>query len=115
AATKSLVIAANGSVVTVANISPTSPGCTPASGNTPLTCVVNADLTGGAVTIVFSTFDQPGGLGNKLSTASVSTTITAGAVNPLAVTLNGVVTRVTVDFNYNNAFGTLVENEPQTV
>jgi hypothetical protein len=115
AATKSLVISANGSVVTVANISPTSPGCTAASGNTPLTCVVNADVSSGTATIGFATFDQPGGLGNKLSTASVNATITAGAVNPLSVTLNGVVARVTIDFNYNNAFGTLVENEPQTV
>jgi hypothetical protein len=115
AATKSLVISAGGSVVTVANITPTSPGCTPASGNTPLTCVVNADLTGGTVTVGFSAFDQPGGLGNKLSTASMSATITPGAVNPLAVTMNGVVTHLSVDFNYNNVQGTAVQAIPQLI
>jgi hypothetical protein len=115
AATKSLVISAGGSVVTVANITPTSPGCTPASGNTPLTCVVNADLTGGTVTVGFSAFDQPGGLGNKLSTASMNATITPGAVNPLAVTMNGVVTHLSVDFNYPNGQGAAVQAVPMTV
>ncbi|MEA2786705.1 MAG: hypothetical protein QOF71_2809, partial [Candidatus Eremiobacteraeota bacterium] len=115
AGTKSLVISANGSVVTVANISPTSPGCTPASGQTPLTCIVNADLTGGATTVGFSAFDQPGGLGNKLSTASMSATITPGAVNPLAVTMNGVVTHLSVDFTYPNGLGAAVEAVPMTV
>jgi NHL repeat-containing protein len=115
ASTKSLVISANGSVVTVANISPTSPGCTPASGPTPLTCIVNADLTGGATTVGFSAFDQPGGLGNKLSTASMSATITPGAVNPLAVTMNGVVTHLSVDFTYPNGLGAAIAAVPITV
>src|ERR1700682_1846208 len=115
ASTKSLVISANGSVVTVANISPTSPGCTPASGQTPLTCIVNADLTGGLTTVGFSAFDQPGGLGNKLSTASMSATITPGAVNPLAVTMNGVVTHLSVDFTYPNGLGAAVAAVPMTV
>jgi hypothetical protein len=115
AATKSLVISAGGSAVTVANISPTSPGCTPASGQTPLTCVVNADLTGGTVTVGFSAFDQPGGLGNKLSTASVNATITPGALNPIAVAMNGVVTHLSVDFNYPNGLGAVVDRIPMTV
>jgi hypothetical protein len=115
AGTKSLVISAGGSPVTVANLTSSAPGCTPASGQTPLTCVVNADLTGGTVTIGFSAFDQPGGLGNKLSTASMSTTITPGAVNPLAVTMNGVVTHLSVDFNYPNGLGGAVEAVPMTV
>jgi len=115
AATKSLVISAGGSVVTVANITPTSPGCTPAGESTPLRCVVNADLPGGAVTIGFSAFDQPGGLGNKLSTASMSKTITPGAVNPIAVTMNGVVTHLSVDFNYNNSTGSAIQAVPLTI
>ena len=115
AATKSLVISAGGSVVTVANISPTSPGCTPASGQTPLTCVVNADLTGGTLTVGFSAFDQPGGLGNKLSTASVNATIVPGAVNPIAVAMNGVVTHLSVDFTYPNGLGAVVDRIPMTV
>jgi hypothetical protein len=127
-ATKSLVISANGTVVTVANLTPSSPGCSsglPASTGrslaasvTPkagITCTVNADLPAGNTTIGFATFDQPGGLGNKLSIASVSKNIVASTINPVAVAMNGIVTNLTVTFDYGNGQPMLVQAEPSTV
>ncbi|MBV8368604.1 MAG: NHL repeat-containing protein [Candidatus Eremiobacteraeota bacterium] len=113
-ATKSLVISSGGSVVTVANLSASSPGCT-TLGSGALQCTVNADLNGGTSTLTFTAYDQPGGLGNKLSTASMNATITAGAVNPLNVVMNGVVQHITVDFSYPNGQGAAVENVPMTI
>ena len=113
-ATKSLVISSGGSVVTVANLSASSPGCT-TLGSSALQCTVNADLNGGTSTLTFTAYDQPGGLGNKLSTASMNATITAGAVNPLNVVMNGVVQHITVDFSYPNGQGAAVENVPMTI
>jgi len=113
-ATKSLVISSGGSVVTVANLSASSPGCT-TLGSGALQCTVNADLNAGTSTVTFSAYDQPGGLGNKLSTASMNATITGGAVNPLNVVLNGVVQHLTLDFSYPNGQGAAVENVPLTI
>ncbi|HXW76671.1 MAG TPA: alkaline phosphatase family protein [Candidatus Eremiobacteraceae bacterium] len=99
-ATQSVVISINGATPTVANLTPSSPNCTPASGQTPLTCSVPVPAAPGNATFAISTYDQPNGAGNELSTGSVSATISAGQQNTVTATLNGIVKSIALTLAY---------------
>ena len=93
--TQSLAIVVNGGgAPTVANLTPTSPNCTPASGSTPLTCSVPVAASIGADTFTVTTYDQTNAAGNALSSANVAATIVAGQANNVSVILNGIIASI---------------------
>jgi streptogramin lyase len=83
-----------GGTPTVANLTPTSPNCTAASGSTPLTCSVPVAAPIGADTFTVTTYDQTNAAGNALSSANVAATIIAGQANTVSVILNGVIASI---------------------
>jgi len=79
----------------VVSLTPTSPGCS-VNGGGVRTCTVDASApTGANVGFVVSTFASADGSGTALSTVHVTgQTITAGATNPITLTLNAVVGQI---------------------
>ena len=59
-------------------------------------CTVTFSAPVGSDTFVVTTYDQPNGAGNALSTASVVATVVLNATNTVALTLNGVIAQVRV-------------------
>ncbi|HXW76375.1 MAG TPA: hypothetical protein VEJ20_03105, partial [Candidatus Eremiobacteraceae bacterium] len=92
--TQSISISANGGTPTVANLTSSSPNCTPATESTPLTCTVSAAEPIGTDTFTLITYDQTGATGNELSMATVSATIVAGQANSVSVALNGIISSI---------------------
>lgn len=107
--TQSISIATNGGSPFVANLTPSSPNCVPATQNTPLTCTLNESEPIGTDTFVVTTYDQIGAAGNALSTATVQASIVAGVANTVDVTLNGIVESLGLALNpANPPLGTVV-------
>ena len=76
----------------VANLTPTSTGCVPAAGATPLTCTITAPVAAtGSVSFTLTLYDGLNATGNALSTAAISPVLTLNANNTIRVTLNGIV------------------------
>ena len=90
--TESVSIAIGSATPVSSNITPSSPGCASVSGGTQ--CTLGLQAPAGNDTFVVSTYDGPSATGNKLSTATVTQTVTAGASNTISITLNGVVASV---------------------
>ena len=95
--TKSMSIASTGGPTTIANLTPSSPGCVQ---NTNLVCTVPVAVLPGTVTFTVSSFDQLNATGNLLSTATVTTTIVANQNNQVLITLNGVVASIDLVLAY---------------
>jgi len=87
--TQSVTITIPGGASTTFPLTPSSPNCTPGSGG--LTCVITFPVPVGTATVQFATYASTDGSGTPLSVASVPVTVTAGQVNDVTVTLNGVV------------------------
>ena len=91
-AVASVSIAVNtNSQPTIANISPTSPGCTSSSSG--ITCVVSVTAIAGTDTFTITAYDQANAQGHVLSIGTTVAAIVAGT-NTVNVTLNGVVASV---------------------
>lgn len=97
ASTESMTVAVSGQATQVFDLTPSSPGCSSASGFT--TCDVSAFFPSGQQTITVSLYDQTGGQGNLLSTSTTSANIVAGSITYISVTLEGVVASATVLVN----------------
>ena len=94
-ATQSISISVSGeSTPVVANLTPNSPNCTPASGSTPLTCTVSVPAPVGNDTFTVTLFQQQNAAGTPLSTGSVAAQISANQTTPVNVVTNGVVASV---------------------
>lgn len=89
-ATQSIAIQVDSGAATSQNLLPTSPNCSVSGPLGSLTCAVPIVAAAGAHTITFTTYDQPGATGNKLSTNSVATTIVANQLNTINATLAGI-------------------------
>lgn len=95
-ATQSVSIALQGQSppLAVANISPTSPGCTSSVAGT--SCTVNVIAAIGQDTFVVTAYAGTNGTGSVLSTATVVQTIALNSANTVALVLNGVVASASV-------------------
>ena len=89
-ATQSITVQVDSGTATAQNLSPTSPNCSVSGPLGSLTCAVPIATAAGAHTITFTTYDQPGAAGNKLSTNSVAATIVANQLNTINATLAGI-------------------------
>jgi DNA-binding beta-propeller fold protein YncE len=92
--TASINVAVDGGTPVNTSLSSSSPNCT-TSGNPPVsTCTITIDVpTGGMHAFAFTALDANSA---PLSTNTVSQALTAGAVNALNVTLNGIPTSISV-------------------
>lgn len=97
AATQSMAVAVVGQATQVFNLTPTSPGCSSTSGY--ITCDVSAFFPSGQQTIAVTLYDQTGGQGNALSTATTTANIVAGNITYISITLEGVVASVALLVN----------------
>ena len=93
-----LLVSANGSPVTqpptVANVSPTAPGCT-VSGST-LSCTVSVPSIVGSDVFSVTMFAGTNATGAQLSSGQATATINPGVLNTVPVTLNGVIASILV-------------------
>ena len=78
-----------------ANITPSSPGCS-TSGST-LTCNVAVASIVGSDTYQLTAFSAVNAGGNQLSSGTTTATITAGILNNVPVTLNGIIASLAVN------------------
>ncbi len=92
--TQSVTIAVPGGASTTFSLTTSSPNCT--SGSAGLTCMITFPVPVGTTSVQFATFASTDGTGTPLSVATVPVTVTAGQVNDVTVTLNGVVKTVAV-------------------
>jgi hypothetical protein len=99
--TQSLTVAVNGDVTT-ANLTASSPNCTPASGTLPLTCTVALSPPAGNDTFIVTLFQGLNGTGNVLSTATISATVNATGSTVIPVSLGGVVASIDVTVQNGN-------------
>lgn len=95
-ATNSLTFAVVGGATTVVPLTPTSPGCTAVAGGGRSCAISVSAPVGNAVSFVVSTFASADGTGNPLSTARFTEAIVSNQVNAIALTLNAVVSSLTV-------------------
>ena len=96
--TNSITFAQNGTLVATLPLAAGAPNCT-ATGGGGRTCTVSASAASGVNQVLtVQTFASTDGSGTPLSRQTITATITAGAVNPLSMTLNGVVASVTAAF-----------------
>ncbi len=98
--TQSVSVTVNGGAPVVANLTPTSPNCIPAHGQTPLTCTVQVPAPPGKDTFVQIMYDRLNATGNQLSTATTQFTIVAGQSNTIPVTLNGIIYSIALVLAY---------------
>lgn len=96
ASTQSMVIADAGQTNQVFDLTSTSPGCAVSKGTGYLTCSETAFFPSGAQTLTITLYDQPGGQGKQLSTATTSVNIVTGGVTNIPITLDGIVATATV-------------------
>jgi hypothetical protein len=92
--TQSATITVPGGPSTTFPLTPSTPNCT--QGSAGLTCVITFPAPVGTASVQFATFASTDGTGTPLSVAMVPVTVTAGQVNDVTVTLNGVVKSLTV-------------------
>jgi hypothetical protein len=94
--TQSVSISLSGGTtpLAVANLSASTPGCTAVTAG--LSCTLTATAPAGNDTFVVTAYDGTNGTGNRLSTASVASAVTANATTRLPLTLNGIVATVVV-------------------
>jgi virginiamycin B lyase len=91
-ATQSVAISVSGeSAAVVANLTPASPNCTPASGSTPLTCTVVVTAPVGTDTFTVAMYGRLNGGGPALSKGSVTADVVANQTTPVNVVTGGVV------------------------
>jgi uncharacterized lipoprotein YajG len=82
-----------------ANLTPSSPGCSAASGGS-VSCTVSASLVAGSYTADVQTFDRQNEGGNLLASAqNVPFTIAAGQANTIKMTLTGVAASMSLSLN----------------
>jgi hypothetical protein len=91
-ATKSISIVVAGTTTVVANLTPSSPNCSLVGTFTQ--CTVNVTSQVGAVDFSFTTYDDVGATGNKLSANDVTLNVVSGATTPLNVTLGGIASSI---------------------
>jgi streptogramin lyase len=94
--TASLTVALQGAQTPLAtiNVTPSSPGCSPAPLGIVCTATVSAPV--GSNTYVVTTYDAVNATGHQLATATLVATVTINATNTLALVLNGTVANATV-------------------
>jgi hypothetical protein len=85
---------------TTANLTPSSPNCTTASGNLVCTIVVPAPV--GTDTFAVTLYSGIGETGSILSSATMLGTVADNAANTIPITLNGVVASITVSIPGGN-------------
>lgn len=95
--TKSMTFALVGSTAAAQefDLTATSPGCSKSAAGD-LVCTVSVGAPVGNDTFAVVAYDAIGGTGNKLSTATVASVITAGGTNAVPLVMNGVVATATV-------------------
>lgn len=89
-------------VLITANLTPTSPNCTPAAGSVPLTCTIGVNAPAGNDTFALTMYQGLNGTGNVLSSAIVSAQISATETTTVPVTLSGVISSVDVTVTNGN-------------
>ena len=94
--TQSIAVQIDSSAPVSQNLTPGSPNCSVPGALSALTCIVNIGAVPGSHTFTFTTYDQVGSVGNKLSINSVVQTLYWDQVNPVNVTLAGVPKQVLV-------------------
>ncbi len=95
--TQSLAVSVGGeSSTVVANLTPSSPGCVPATGSTPLTCTVTVTAPVGSDTFTVTMYDGLNASGNVLSKGSVTANVSANQTTPIHVVTNGTVCAISV-------------------
>jgi hypothetical protein len=94
--TKSISIAVNGETVVIANLTPSSAGCSTVSGG--VSCTISANVAPGRATFEVTSFDALNANGEKLSSATLTQMIVAGHTNAVRMTLDGIVSRITLAF-----------------
>src|ERR1700736_2709300 len=92
--TQSVTITIPGGASTTFSLTASSPNCT--QGSAGLKCVITFPVPVGTTSVQFATLASTDGTGTPLSVATVPVTVTAGQVNDVTVTLNGVVKTVAV-------------------
>jgi hypothetical protein len=97
AATESMAVTDSNAATQIFNLTPGSPGCSTTSGY--VTCDVSAFFPSGSQTISVTLYDQTGGQGNALSTATTTANIVAGSITYISVTLEGVVATAEIRVN----------------
>jgi hypothetical protein len=83
--------------VTIANVTPGSPGCQTVSGV--LTCTILANAPVGNDTFNVSEFDGPNTTGHLLASGGTTATIAAGVTNSVPLEVFGVVSSVALTFS----------------
>lgn len=92
-ATGSVAIVSS-SLKTVVALSTSNPSCSQSASG--LTCVVDGGVPAGTSLVTVSTFASTDGTGTPLSTATISVTVAAGQVTTVDLTLNGVVSTLSL-------------------
>ena len=90
--TKSISIRINGRTAVIANLTPSSRGCSRVPAG--VSCTVSSDPRPGTDTFRVTAFDGLNATGNELSTARVTYKIVAGHSNTVSMTLDGIVARI---------------------
>ncbi len=87
---------------TTANLTSTSPNCTPATATVPLTCTVSLYAPPGSDTFTVTLYSGLNGTGNVLSTSTVAATVSATQTTNVPITLGGVVAAIAVSVTNGN-------------
>ncbi len=94
--TQSLAVTVGGEPTVVANLTPSSPNCVPASGPNPLTCTVTVTAPVGTDTFTVTMYDGLNASGNVLSKGSVTANVVANQTTPVNVVTGGTVCSIQV-------------------
>jgi hypothetical protein len=101
-ATNSLTFAVVGGATQVVPLTATSPGCTASAGGGRSCAISVSAPVGPSVSFVVSTYASVNGTGPALSTARFTEAIVSNQVNAIALTLNAVVSSLTVALSTSN-------------